>query len=158
MVNFFTDRLYREDGSSSSSSSHTLHNTHSSSYTSHSSHATATISDDMLLYCLKDLHQALASPLPGTHSNPLSTTATNTDTTTPTTPILPMNDTNTNTNTNTTTNNTTNNNNNTNNGGADVELENDLIMQLRHQLLSSAVSPPIESLLVDYSPRLKYIG
>ena len=149
MVNFFTDRLYREVESSSNSSSHALHAT------------AGTISDDMLLYCLKDLHQALAIAV---HSHTTTTTATNTtDTITPPTPILPMNDTNT-TNTNNNNNNTTtnttinNNNNNTINGGADVELENDLIMQLRHQLLSSSVSPPIESLLVDYSPRLKYIG
>ena len=170
MVNFFSDRLYRDADNIPLSSSHNTHATHAShtSHTSHSApslHATATItSDDVLLYCLKDLHQALASSLPGTHSNTLSTNATNaTDTTNTTTPILPMNDTNTtntyNNNNNTITTNTTINNNNNNiNGGADVELENDLIMQLRHQLLSSSVSPPIESLLVDYSPRLKYIG
>ena len=151
MVNFFTDRLYREaDSCNSSHITHTTHASHSlhASHGTHSLHTTGTISDDMLLYCLKDLHRALASP--GTHVNTLIATNT-TDTTTPTTPTFPMND----ATTNTTTNNITDNN---NNGGADAELENDLIMQLRHQLLSSSVSPPIESLLVDYSPRLKYIG
>ena len=155
MVNFFTDRLYRDADSIPLSSSHSTHPTHTS-YTLHSTHSLHTagsISDDMLLYCLKDLHQALASP--GIHSNTLSTTTNITDASTPTTPLLPMNDTTNNINNAI---NTTATVNNINNGGADVELENDLIMQLRHQLLSSAVSPPIESLLVDYSPRLKYIG